>query len=169
MLLKIICLCNKNNINFPNKYEITQYNLLYFEKITVKRKLVGSPFVYFNFKESILIRKMQNNKNTQNSFWCLQDHKNTQNQMIVSTSGVNFIKKCPFAKIKAQTGAFKKISFRRKHNFLLSFEINNEKQLRKIIELITTENSGIIIFPIASVESASAQLSIHSTIRMFLV
>lgn len=135
-----------------------------------KRNLPGSPAIYFNVEENILIRRNHNHKQNTNSIWCNHNHKKLSPVKQVSKVGVNFSPTCPFGQIKftPYTKEIQRKEFT-KYQTLKLITFTDIPLFRKIIKLVAHNfPEGIVLFPKMSLNEAASQFIIHCSARMFI-
>ncbi|OHT07874.1 hypothetical protein TRFO_23733 [Tritrichomonas foetus] len=173
----------QNLIKFCNSQNFTQIPKLTnddeFRVIRIgplkKRILPGSPVVYYNIDDNVLVRRNRRHLSTTNSIWCNHDHKTLTVVEQVSHQGVNYTKYCPYSVIQYLpfTNAIRPL--KTKSGTFLNYEnlkyvqFTNRSIFHKFVSIISHSlPEGIILFPYMSLNEASSQLTVHSTIRMIL-
>lgn len=161
---------NQHNIPSPDSEMISDYVVIRYGNIT-KRNLVGSPVVYYNVEENVLVRKLTQNKSSKLSVWCGHDHTQPSQVIQVNEEGINWSRKCPFQslKFKPYRNPIKKCKTI-KYPHLIRFEYSSHGIFKSFItELVRNAPPGIVVFSERVLMGASAQLTMHSAFRTFLV
>lgn len=165
-------ICQDKGFALPPNATVSEYVVLR-KGTPKKRPLPGSPFVFYNVEENILVRKTNHRKNlSPNSIWCGHDHSTMIQEKQVSKHGVNFVEKCPFSRIKfipyqkpvrARLGC-------RQYPRILNLHFEKPRDLTVILEyIIHTKPNGVLLFPLSSLRHAAAQITIHSALRALVV
>ena len=164
-------LCAGKGFAFPDNARETQYRVLRIGT-PKKRPLLGSPIVYYNVEENVLVRKASEPHQTNASIWCGHVHSKAVQEEHVSKSGVNFAENCPFSTIRfvPYQRPIRRRATAHQYPRLMMIHFERPKELTTILEhLVLTKQPGILLFSESSLKHAAAQLTIHSALRSFVV
>lgn len=136
-----------------------------------KRNLPGSPAIYYNVDENILIRRNRHHEPTSNSIWCNHDHNKLTPVEQVSKNGVNYNPICPFRQIK-YIPYTRDIRVKKLKNYqkLKLVTFTDVPLFRKIIKAVAHSfPEGVVLFPLMFLNESVCQFTLHCSARMFNV
>lgn len=149
--------------------ENDEYKVIRFGPLK-KRNLPGSPSIYYNVEENVLIRRKRHHQPNKNSIWCNHDHTNLPSVKQVSKLGVNFTPTCPFGRIKftPYTREIRKKEFT-KYQSLKRATFTDVPLFRKIIKAVAHSfPEGVVLFPPMFLNESTSQFTLHCSFRMFI-
>jgi len=168
-LLQII---QNHSLDMPSQHENGKYQVMRYHGAK-KNRLPGSPVIFYAHDNNVLIRRKWNNSiSPQFSIWCNHNHDSMHPKAKVTKFGFNFSRKCPFASLKPEVvqegNILNRIPMNKKRTLLL-LKYTDGNQIYYLVNALLSENTSIQLFSSKSLRLVTAQLSIQSAMRTFLV